>query len=84
MSTTFGIPIRIVDESQICDGDGELHDYIDTSFFERVFFRGANSRWMNEIAYLLPNNTRIYPLDNSAQGIYTIGDAKSFLQTKHD
>jgi len=39
---------------------------------------------MNEIAYLLPNNTRIYPLDNSAQGVYTIGDAKSFLQTKHD
>ena len=85
MSTTFGIPQRKIDVAFLVDENGELLDYIDTSFFEKIFFRSMNnSRWMNAIAELLPDDTRVFPLDNSAQGIYTIGDIKEFLQSKHD
>ena len=68
----------------ICVKD-DLHDYIDTSFFEKVFFRTMhNSRWMNSLASRLPDNTLVFPLDNTAQGIYTIGDIKKFLKEKED
>lgn len=84
MSTTFGIPQRQVDFNLICDEDGELFDYIDTSFFGKVFFRGGNSRWLNPIARLLPDETRVFPLDNSAQGIYTIKDIKNFMKQHYE
>jgi hypothetical protein len=32
--------------------------------------------WKNPLAKLLPSDTRVYALDNSPQGIYTIGDIK--------
>ena len=85
MSTTFGIPQRQVELSRLIDENGDLHDYIDTSFFEKVFFRTMhNSRWMNSLASRLPDNTLVFPLDNTAQGIYTIGDIKKFLKEKED
>lgn len=85
MSTTFGIPRRTVDVRKLCDDEGELLDYVDTSFFEKVFYRSMNnSRWLNSIAHLLPDDTMVWPLDNSAQGIYNIGQIKKFLQTKHE
>lgn len=78
MSTRFGIPQRRIDSKLITDEDGELFDYINTSFFEPVFFRGNGngSRWLNAIADVLPDETVIYALDNTRQGIYTIGDAR--------
>ena len=84
MSTTFGIPQRQVDLSKLIDEDNELYDYIDTSFFEKVFFRGGYSRWLNPLSSRLSDDTRIFPLDNSAQGIYTIGDARKFLKEKEN
>jgi hypothetical protein len=85
MSTTFGIPQRQVELSKLIDENGDLHDYIDTSFFEKVFFRSMNnSRWMNSLANRLPDNTLVFPLDNTAQGIYTIGDIKKFLKEKEN
>ena len=84
MSTTFGIPQRQVELDKLTDAFGELHDYIDTSFFEKVFYRGGNSRWLNPLSGKLPDNTLIFPLDNSAQGIYTIGDARKFLKEKEN
>jgi hypothetical protein len=85
MSTTFGIPQRKVDLDRLVDEDGELLDYIYTSFFENLFFISMNnSRWIHAIDELLPDDTRVFPLDNSAQGIYTIGDIKKFLQSQHD
>ena len=85
MSTTFGIPQRQVELNKLIDEDGELYDYIDTSFFERVFFRSMkNSRWMNSLASRLPDDTRVFPLDNAAQGIYTIGDIKNFLKAEDE
>ena len=81
MSTTFGIPQRQVELSILVDEFGDLHDYIDTSFFEKVFFRSMhNSRWLNPLASRLSDNTYVFPLDNTAQGIYTIGDIKEFLK----
>ncbi len=32
--------------------------------------------WTNPLARLLPNKTPVLPLDNTAQGIHTIGDIK--------
>ena len=85
MSTTFGIPQRQVELSRLIDENGDLHDYIDTSFFEKVFFRSMNnSRWMNSLANRLPDDTLVFPLNNTAQGIYTIGDIKKFLKEKED
>ena len=84
MSTTFGIPQRQVELSKLVDKDGELYDYIDTSFFVKVFYRGGHSRWLNPLSSKLSDDTRIFPLDNSAQGIYTIGDARKFLKEKEN
>jgi len=84
MSTTFGIPQRQVELNKLVDEDGELYDYIDHSFFLDVFFRGGYSRWLNPLSSRLPDYTRIFPLDNTAQGIYTIGDARKFLKEKEN
>ena len=32
--------------------------------------------WVNRLAHLLPDDIEVIPLDNTAQGIYTIGDIK--------
>lgn len=37
---------------------------------------GTKLFWVNDLAILLPNNTPVIPLDNTAQGIYYIGDIK--------
>jgi hypothetical protein len=85
MSTTFGIPQRAVELSILVDEFGDLQDYIDTSFFEKVFFRSMNnSRWLNPLADKLPDNTLVFPLDNTAQGIYTIGDIKEYLRKENE
>lgn len=70
MSTTFGIlnpnlP-HIIDLEDIDNIDNIIE----------VAFRSNGIRWTNELAPLLPNSTRVFALDNTAQGIYTIGDLK--------
>ena len=53
--------------------------------YEEVAFRGNYSRgtrWLNPIAKLLPDETELAALDNTPQGIYTIGEFKEAL--KHD
>ena len=84
MSTIFGIPKAQVNIDRLVDEEGHLYDYIDTSLFERVFFRGRNDRWLSPFGEMLPRDTRVFPLDNSAQGIYTIGDIKDYLKTKEN
>jgi hypothetical protein len=44
-----------------------------------VAFRTHYVRWTNSLAHLLPDDTKVEPLDNSAQGIYTIGDIKKAI-----
>ena len=82
MSTTFGLPQRQVDLDKLVDEDGDLLDYIDPSFFEPVFFRGGCSRWINPLAKMLPDDIRVFAMDNTQQGIFTIGDIRKFLETK--
>ncbi len=47
---------------------------------------GAEMYFTDELAEMLPNNTPVEPLDNSPQGIYTIGDIKNHIlnQNKED
>ena len=44
-----------------------------------VAFRAHYVRWQNPLAHLLPDETKVEPLDNSAQGIYTIGDIRKAI-----
>jgi len=63
MSTTFGIKIpSLFDENEF-----EIVE---------VAFRSSYVRWTSAIARALPDDTPVIPLDNSAQGIYTIGDIR--------
>jgi len=83
MSTTFGIPQRRVELDKLVDEDGDLLDYISHNFFEDIWFRSScNSRWLNPLAELLPDETRVFALDNTQQGIFTIGDIKKFMDDK--
>jgi hypothetical protein len=81
MSTTFGIPKEPID-IELGDEDGIFY-YINQDIFEKVFFRTMNnSRWLNDLAKSLPDETKVYALDNTQQGIYTIGDIKELIKTK--
>lgn len=74
MSTTFGIIIR----------DGELLDFESNQRIEEedntdiieVWYRGnfGGSTWTNPLAKFLPPETKVYAIDNTPQGIHTIGD----------
>ena len=37
-------------------------------------------RFTNLLASLLPDDTKVIPMDNSAQGIFTIGDIKKEIK----
>ena len=45
-----------------------------------VAFRSNGIRFINELAELLPDDTPVIPLDNTAQGVYTIGDVKKEIK----
>jgi len=77
MSTTFGIPIREVD-IELGDENG-IYDYISEDFFQDVAVRSNSGklRWVMALADELLDDTRVYAMDNSQQGIYTIGDIKN-------
>jgi hypothetical protein len=80
MSTTFGILTEKVEHEKLVDEDGDLLFYISGSIFEPVFFRGNNSRWLKHFAEHLSDNHKVYAIDNTQQGIFTIGDIKKFLE----
>jgi len=78
MSTTFGIS-RL---GKIYENDEDDFILEDGDEMVEVAFRGNRTgiRWSNSVAHLLPDETKVYPLDNSAQGIYTIGDIKKEIK----
>jgi hypothetical protein len=82
MSTTFGILTEKVEHEKLVDEDGDLLFYISGSIFEPVFFRGNNSRWLKHFAEHLSDNHKVYAIDNTQQGIFTIGDIKKFLNNE--
>jgi hypothetical protein len=79
MSTFFGI-LKSGGEI-ILENDELPTGYTDEDFIE-VAFRNNNGIfwWTNSLSEFLPSNTRIYPLDNSASGIYTTGDIKQKIK----
>jgi hypothetical protein len=80
MSTKFGILTEEVEHNKLVDNDGDLHFYISKNIFEPVFFRGNNSRWLVSYGEQLSNETKVYALDDTQQGIFTIGDIKKFMK----
>jgi len=82
MSTTFGI---LKDSGYIKLIDDELPiQYLENieDNFLKVALRNNNGElsWTNEIAPLLNKDTIVYPLDNTAQGIHSIGDIKKVMK----
>ena len=82
MSTTFGMLIEQIDHDKLVDKDGDLHFYISRTIFEPVFFMGAHSYWKSNIGQYLADDLKVYALDNTQQGIYTIKDIKQYLKNK--
>ena len=70
MSTTFGVKVT-----------GEFDD--EEEYHIEVAFRGCYTRWTNPLAKFLSDNTKVEPLDNSAQGIYTIGDIRKNIEKQN-
>lgn len=79
MSTVFGVykyqqkgGFKIEDQPEFQDENN----------FVPVAFRGNGTgiKWTNDLATLLPVETKVYPLDNNAQGIFTIGDIFNEIQ----
>ncbi len=66
MSTTFGIIVPSLIE------EGEFETVV-------VAFRSNGIRFTNPIAHLLDEDTTVIALDNSQQGIQTIGDIKKAI-----
>ena len=73
MSTTFGIQVP------------SLYSYDEDELeMIEIAFRGNGTgvRWKEPLAQLLPDDLKVIPLDNSAQGIYTIGDIKKEIKNQ--
>jgi hypothetical protein len=82
MSTKFGILTQNIEHEKLVDEDGDLLDYISRDIFEPIFFRGINTRWLSAVGVYLPDDMKVYALDNTQQGIFTIGDIKKFLDNE--
>jgi len=63
MSTTFGVRVL------------SLEDELDVEYI-KVAFRSSRVIWTNPLAILLADDVEVEPLDNTAQGIHTIGDIR--------
>lgn len=74
MSTTFGV--------KVSTWINDLH--IGEEIVE-VAFRGNTNgiKFTNLLSTLLPDNTEVIPLDNTAQGIFTIGDIKKAIHEQN-
>jgi len=73
MSTTFGVKIP-------ASRDG--NDLVIEVARRRGVMGGAVIEWVNDMAVLLPDTTEVIAMDNTAQGIYTIGDIKKQIDKK--
>ena len=49
---------------------------------EEIAFRSNYITWTNPIAHLLDDNIKVIPIDNSAQGIETIGDIRKEINSQ--
>ena len=65
MSTTFGVAIK---------NNNKIEDVVE------VAFRSNGMRFTNPLAQLLPDETPVIALENSQQGVHTIGDIKEEIK----
>lgn len=75
MSTTFGVKVKIADIEPFANYTSIEDD--EENGIIPVAFRSNGIRFTSPLAVLLPNDTPVIAMDNSNQGIYTIGDIKS-------
>lgn len=71
MSTTFAVKVQLPSERAYDDGE-EVE--------VEVAFRSNGVRWLNPLAQLLPDDIEVIAVDNSPQGIYTIGDIRKKIE----
>lgn len=88
MSTTFGVH-KFNDRIELVNGElpeEYFREHILEEEFIEVAFRENSGYiiWKNELAPLLPDELSVYPLDNIAQGIYTIGDVKREIKEYYE
>jgi len=69
ISTTFAVKVPSIKTYE----DGEEVEV-------NVAFRSNGVRWLDPLAQLLPDDTEVIAVDNSHQGIYTIGDIRKKIK----
>lgn len=90
MSTTFGIVIK---NGKLLDLPEESFEHglvlpedikdEDNVKIETIAFRSSwGIVWQNPLAEFLPRETKVYALDNSPQGIFTIRDILSEINNQ--
>jgi hypothetical protein len=80
MSTTFGVKVDTKFTGyELYPYDAETNSQEEEGIY-KIAFRSGNIIFTNPIAHLLPDETPVIPLDNTAQGIYTIGDIKKHIE----
>ena len=88
MSTTFGIVIKNKELLDLPPQENGLIlpiDITDEDEVEIIYIAFRSSWgmiWKNSLAKLLPDDIKVYPLDNTPQGIYTIKDIKDEIQNQ--
>jgi hypothetical protein len=84
MSTTFVvyIPGELIRDSitEPTFDDAPFMDEVKVAFRSN----GDGIEWTNELAHLLPIDTKVKAIDNTPQGIYTIGDIIETIKTQID
>lgn len=81
MSTLFAI----FEEEPELDEDGCIVSDIHAGYYAEVAYRGDNGQINWEYPFdichdALKNDVKVYPLDNTPQGIHTIGDIKKAIE----
>ncbi len=73
MSTTFGVKInkRFAEDANV---NWQINGFGDDEIIIEIAYRSNGIRFTNPIAHLLPKDTPVVPMDNTAQGIETIAD----------
>jgi hypothetical protein len=61
-----------------------IFDYIKEDFFNNVAHRSNSGKiyWNSSLGKYLSDKTKVYALNNSQQGIYTIGDIRNKINNQ--
>ena len=78
MSTTFAVINREVDGH--CDKSDRGAEKIEVAHRRGAGGGKVAITWLNPLAKIMPDDTPVEPLDNSPQGVDTIGDLKKLKE----